>query len=173
MMKLHRIGFIAALSVTAMSTGAMHSVSQEPQAKFSLAISGPKSVGVDSPFQIEIRIANISEDTLHLAAGYHGNLPDGYKYIVRAEKGDLVPEVPVCTRPMEIPPGGMRPPCHAPGSIRTGSLRPGDTWATMAQLTDLYWFVRPGRYTIQVSRQEVGMPMVFSNVLTVEVLAKP
>jgi len=171
MTKFHGAALIAALSVVAISTSAKL-FSQEPAAKFSLAISGPSSVTGDSPFRIEIRIKNVSTDALDLAGGYRGNLPDGYKYLVRDQKGDVVPEDPLCTRPMKIPRGGMRLPCQAPGSIRNGSLRPGETWDTSAQLTDLYWFTRLGTYTIQVSRQEAEMPIVYSNVLTLEVLAK-
>jgi hypothetical protein len=172
MTKLYGIGIFAAFSVIAISPVTRCSASQEPPTKFSLAISGPQSVAVDSPFRIEIKITNISKVTLHLAAGYSGNLPYGYKYIVRDEKDDLVSEDPLCTRSMETPPGGMRPPCRTPGSYINGLLRPGGSWAAAAQLTDLYWFVRPGKYTIQVSRREVGMPVVYSNVLTLQVLAK-
>jgi hypothetical protein len=171
MTKFHGVALIAALSVVAISTSAKL-LSQEPTAKFSLVISGPSSVPADSPFRIEIRITNVSKNGLDLAAGYRGNLPDGYRYLVRDQKGDVVSENPLCIRPMKIPHGGLRPPCQAPGSSIIGSLRPGDTWDTSAQLTDLYWFTRPGTYTIQVSRPEAEMPVVYSNVLTLEVLAK-
>jgi hypothetical protein len=147
------------------------SLSQGSEAKFTLAISAPESVILDSAFYVEIRIMNTSQDVLSLNTSYHGNLPDGYTYIVRNEKGDLILGSP-CS--MQEPEGAaLKPPCTAPGSFRTGSLRPGEAWTTAARLSDKYSFDRPGRYTIQVGRQEPGMPLVYSNILTLAVLPKP
>jgi hypothetical protein len=171
MTKCDKIKFIAVIRLIATSLGATQLVSQESSPKLSLVISAPQSVALDSAFSIKISIKNISEDALDLTFGYHGNLPDEYRYIVRDEKGGLIPEDPFCSRP--IPDGTLRPPCRAPGSIRRGGLRSGETSTTMAQLTDLYRFRTRGKYTIQVSRQPAGMPIVYSNVLTVAVLAKP
>ncbi len=171
MTRLDGIKFSAAMMLIAMSLGATHSTSQESLPKFSLVISAPDSVAIDPALLIEISIKNISGDTLDLTFGRHGNLPDEYKYIVRDEKGDLIPEDPFCSRP--ISDGSLRPPCRAPGSIRRGGLRSGETSTTAAQLTDLYRFSRPGKYTIQVSRQPAGMPIVYSNLLSLAVLAKP
>jgi hypothetical protein len=166
-----RIKFSAAIIFLALSLGATYLSSQDSPPKLSLVISAPQSVAIDSTLSIEISIRNVSADTLDLTFGRHGNLPDGYKYIVRDEKGNLIPEDPFCSRP--IPDGTLRLPCRAPGSIRRGGLRPAETSTTAAQLTDLYRFSRPGRYTIQVSRQPAGMPIVYSNVLSLAVLAKP
>jgi hypothetical protein len=142
---------------------------QEPQ--FSVSISAPQSVTVDSALEILIRITNTSNEPLRMAAGYHGSFPDGFKYIVRNEQGDLVPELGlVLTR--VLPNGKIWQIPRPPGSSLIGLLRPGETWSTGARLTDKYRFEQPGKYTIQVSRQVEGIPIVYSNVVTLVVLAK-
>ena len=173
MTKLKRSKFSAAMAGIVMSFGVTHLASQQSPSKVSLVLSAsaPESVAVNAELIIGIRITNISGDSLELVVGHHGNLPDGYKYIVRDEKGDLLPEYPLCSRP--IPEGALRRPCRAPGNSRRGSLGPGETWTTAAQLTDLYRFSRPGRYTIQVSTKPEGMPIVYSNLLTLTALARP
>lgn len=147
------------------------SLSQDSAAKFSLAISAPDSVILDSPFYVEIRIMNTSQEVLSLDMSRHGNFPDGYTYFVRNEKGDLISGSPCSKQASKRAP--PLPPCVAPGSFRTGSLRPGEASTTSARLSDKYSFDQPGRYTIQVGRQEPGMPFVYSNILTLAVLPKP
>lgn len=169
-MKVHRVGTIARLAIISVLAIPKLSPPQEANPRISLVISAPKSVALDAQVVIDIKLKNISQEPLYLSAGEHGGLPDGYKYIVRDQKGDLVPEDRLCDRP--VSPGTVRPPCILPGSSLMGFLKPGESWLQGAVLTALYRFEQPGTYTIQISRSDPGLPTVYSNVVKLSVLAK-
>jgi hypothetical protein len=171
MIDLPRIGLRVVVFGILVSGAPLMSLPQGSTPSFTLTISAPESVIANSAINIEMKITNTSEAALTLNTSYYGNLPVGYNYIVRSQKGDLISSSPCFLQGAKGV--DLKLPCGAVGSARTGYLRPGETWATMARLTEKYSFDRPGRYTIQVSRQEPGMPIVYSNILTLVVLPKP
>jgi hypothetical protein len=169
-MKFSRIGFRRSFLWILVSFAVTASLAQGTTPRFALAISAPESVVLDSAIDIEIKITNTSEADLILNTSYYGNLPVGYKYEVRYKKEELLSASPCL---LQVPKGsGLKFPCGAAGNFKTGDLQPGQTWAMKARLTEQYNFDRAGRYSIQVSRQETGMPIVHSNIVTVVVLPK-
>jgi hypothetical protein len=144
-------------------------VSETP--KFSLAIKAEKSeVVLGSDVAIRITITNISEETLTLSAGYHGNLPDGYQYEVRDEQGTL--NARVGKRYHKLLNGEtVQLPSRLSGSSRMGGLQPGKSIEDSATVSDVYQFNSPGKYTIQASRKLPGKPVVRSNIITITVVA--
>jgi hypothetical protein len=90
------------------------------------------------------------------------NVEGGYQYEVRDEQGAMAAKVAEHNPPM----GGV-------GSSTRGILKPGDSIGSGTQISDVYQFDRPGKYTIQVSRKLPGMPLVQSNIITITVLPAP
>ena len=51
-------------------------------------------------------------------------------------------------------------------------ILPGKSVEEGSEVGDIYDFNHPGRYTVQVSRQEQGMPIVHSNSIVITVVPK-
>jgi hypothetical protein len=82
----------------------------------------------------------------------------GYQYEVRDEQGAMAAKVV---------------PRHLVGRSGQGILKPGNSIESGTWISAVYQFDRPGKYTIQVSRKEPGMPLVQSNIITITVLPAP
>jgi hypothetical protein len=127
--------------------------------KFTLILSADNpEVTLGSNIEIWIKITNISEDTLTLVFGDWNGVATDYQYEVRDEQGAMVAKIV---------------PRHLVGSNRRGILKPGSSIGSGTLISAVYQFDRPGKYTIQVSRKEPGMPLVQSNIITVTVLPAP
>lgn len=162
MPKLTKILVLAFLSTVTSVTGLVAQTSSEIP-KFTLTLRADNSVvTLGSDIEIGITITNISEDTLTLVFSRENNVESGYQYEVRDEQGAMASKVAEHNPPM----GGV-------GSSTRGILKPGDSIGSGTQISDVYQFDRPGKYTIQVSRKEPGMPLVQSNIITVTVLPAP
>lgn len=126
---------------------------------FSLTIYAAKpEVTLGSNLWIGIRVTNVSKNPIQLLFGRYGNVSIGFKYDVRGEKGAELKKVQHS--------GGLRP-SQPPGSERPGVIQPGQSEEVATMVSDIYQFDHPGKYTIQVSRKERGMPIVLSNTITV------
>lgn len=139
--------------------------------KFSLTIKAIKpEVALGADVDIEIKITNTSEDPLTFDFSHHGGLPDGYQYEVRDEQGALA--VRVGKRYVQFPNGdSIELPRILPGSRTKGGVLPGKSQLCAARISEVYLFDHPGKYTIQASRKLPDMPEVYSNIITVTVVA--
>jgi len=127
--------------------------------KFTLTLTAyPREVTLGSNIEIWIKMTNISEDTLTLVFGDWNGVATDYQYEVRDEQGAMAAKVV---------------PHHLVGSNRRGILKPGDSIGSRTLINAVYQFDHPGKYTIQVSRKEPGMPLVQSNIITITVLPAP
>ncbi len=127
--------------------------------KFTLILSADNpEVTLGSDIGIGIKITNISEDTLTLEFGEWNGVASGYQYEVRDEQGAMAAKVV---------------PRHLVGRSGRGILKPGNSIESGTWISAVYQFDRPGKYTIQVSRKEPGMPLVQSNIITITVLPAP
>ena len=172
MMKFVKVsGF--ALLVFALSASEIAAQSNPEKPKFSLTIKAQRSeVAVGSDIQIEITITNTSDDPLIFASGRHGNLPDGYEYDVHDEQGTMA--VKFGKRYVQLPDGNiLQLPSRPAGSHSLGGqgIQPGKSIDELATISDVYQLNHPGKYTIQVSRKEPWSPTIYSNTITISVMA--
>lgn len=131
--------------------------------KFTLRIHVVKPVvSLGADVDIEIELTNTSDEPLAFEFGNIGNLAVGYQYEVRDEQGVEVPKG-VHHDPLE--------PGRAPGSSRQGEIRPGKSIGERSRISDSYPFDHPGEYTVRVSRTTPWSPAVYSNVVTITVVA--
>lgn len=145
-------------------TSALAAQTNPENPKFSLTITADKpEVTLGADIVIGIKITNLSEKPLTFTFGHHGGMPDGYQYDVRDEQGAAVAKV-VHKNPLY--------PTKLPGSsiMGGGVIQPGKSIGEGAQISEVYQFGHPGKYSIQVSREVPWSPVIYSNIITVTVL---
>lgn len=135
----------------------------EPAFSLSIKAFNPE-IAVGSGITIAITVTIVSQDPIRLVFGRYGNIAAGYEYLVRDGNGKT---------PVKVDHSGSKRPIRAPGSSVKGVIQPGKSVEEATTLSDIYQFDHPGKYTIQVSRKEQGMPVVRSNSITVTVVQKP
>ena len=135
--------------------------------KFRIVISaGKQELPLGSDVSISIKTTNLSEEPIPMQFGFHGNLPDGFRFEVRDERGTKL------TRRVY---DDIRPTRPA-GSTRSGELSPGKSTEAVALISDIYSFDRPGQYTIRVwlqakrSNDDTEPNRIYSNTVTIKVV---
>lgn len=151
------LAFAFLVSVPIESPIAAQTNSEKPA--FSLTITQKTVVGSD--IVIGINITNISEEPIVTTYGCPGDLPEDYEYDVRDERGNELSEQPDARRVYEA----VKP--------ERVEMKPGQSMDTAIEITDYFLFAHSGKYTIQISRKEPGMPKVYSNVLAVNLIEAP
>jgi hypothetical protein len=171
--KLLLLSIAVAEPVTAIL--AQSSFATKPTFSLSINTLKPKVI-LGSDIDIGISLTNVSDHPITLTFGHAGNVACCYEYDVLDEQG--VPVAKVGKRYAQLPNGErMELPKIGPGSVAEGTIAPGKGEGSNSTISDKYQFDHPGKYTIQVSRQdpeamdENGNPVVVrSNTLTITVL---
>jgi hypothetical protein len=127
--------------------------------RFLVTITQKAAVGSD--IVIGINITNISGESIITTYGYSGDLPQDYEYDVRDERGIALAEQPDARRIYES---------TKPEQIE---MKPGQSMDTTVEISDYFLFDHSGKYKIQISRKEPGMPKVDSNILAVNLVDAP
>lgn len=130
---------------------------EEP--KFSLAITQKAALGSD--ILIGINITNISKKPIVITYGRPGDLPEDYEYDVRDERGIALAALPDARHIYET------------SKPEQAEMKPGQSMDTTVEISDYFLFDHSGNYTIQISREEPGMPKVDSNILAVHLIDAP
>jgi len=148
-----------AFFVPVVSTNILSAQTNPDKPKFSLTITQKSALGSD--IVIGINITNISGESIITTYGHPGDLPQDYEYNVRDERGIKLEEqsdarhIYETTKPEQI------------------EMKPGQGMDTTVEITDYFLFGHSGKYTIQISRKEPGMPKVDSNILVVNLIDAP
>jgi hypothetical protein len=139
---------------------------------FSITLTVPQQeVKAGAEVKAEIMLRNTSSHEISLSRVVGEERAEfEYAVEVRDGRGHLAPETQYGRN--------LRNRTPAPDVPRFFSslifaLQPGETWAEVAAITKLYDLGRPGKYTIQVSREiprELGKGTVKSNQITITVI---
>lgn len=173
---MNRLMKITALMLVAFSTVLVAQTNTESP-KLSITITPVIAVvNLGSDVAIRITITNLSMDTITFPfRGIHGTIPDGFQYDVRDENGE--PVIKHGKRYVQLPNGNkLQLPSRLSGStMMNGAIQispeKSEEIASNARISEIYPFDHLGKYTIQISRILPGMPVVYSNTITVTVVA--
>jgi hypothetical protein len=126
---------------------------------FKIAItSAPATVVSGAEVSIKVSLTNTSDHDVRGGVGYtRGNIASIFRFEVRDEHGKLVPK--------RIYP---HPELEGVGTVRFGTIPPGETVTEDQEVSALYDMRKPGKYTIQVWKRDPKYD-IKSNKVTVTV----
>jgi len=147
------------LLIAAIATGAcLGQTSPEtksPALPFTVTITGPSEIKTGVEVDVRVTITNTSNHDVSAGSFYVDGVDTGYTYDVRDSAGNPAQKKSIVMS----------------GSIKFGRLKPGESAEEGTLVNRVFNMTRPGRYTIQVSRQvgDSKGTVVKSNTITVTV----
>ncbi len=145
---------LAAIAVVSPSQGAHDTKSST--LPFSITITAPAEIKVGSEIEVRVQMTNTSANEISAGTFYVDGVDTAYSYDVRDSAGN-----PSRRRTSDMA-----------GSVKLGTLKPGETTEEGTLVGRVFNMTRPGQYTIQLSRAVSGSPkaqVVKSNKLTITV----
>jgi hypothetical protein len=147
--------------LSAMLTG--HGLAQKPPAKppFTLTVSTEPTANLASGVWVKVRWTNTSNQELDSSASILDatNVDPNFLFDLLDSDGRLVPR-----KVYKFP--------ETSGHAEFGTLKAGDSITHDVNLVRLFELKKPGKYTLQVSRQipkTLGAGVVKSNVVTINI----
>ena len=132
--------------------------SQSTQQPFKITLSMAKpEVNVGDHVYIDLLMTNTSNQDVNCTIYAEGSLDGNYEYNVLDEDGQPPPKI-VRIHPLS-------------SAIYPCIIKPGESRSISGLISQLYYFIQPGKYTIQVTRGYEGSDdLVKSNTITITVL---